>query len=84
MLLDEETANAYNRVCAAFYQAQTDYEMANGAKWTPDRPLTLSVEKEDLEVWNSMAGVLEALNKFNQFHPVDYGQPTEDFLIPLD
>ena len=84
LLLDERTADAYNRVTAAFFRAQEDYEKEKGVKWTPDKTLSIDCEPDDLQVWNHMEGVFRALNEFNQFFPVDYGQPTDDFLIPLD
>lgn len=83
LLLDESTADAYNRVASEFRAAQFRHKDKYGVDWTPDMPLELNVEQQDLETWNAMAGVLEALNEFNKFHPVDYGEPTEDCLIPV-
>lgn len=83
LLLDERTADAYNRVAAEFRAAQLRYKEKTGSDWTPNLPLELNVEKQDLETWNAMAGVLEALNEFNKFHPVDYGELTEGCLVPV-
>lgn len=83
LLLDEQTAAAYNRVCDEFHDAQMRYREETGSDWTPDLPLVMDFEPNDLAIWNAMAGVLEALNEINKFHPVDYGEITEGYLVPL-
>lgn len=72
--MSEETANAYNRVADAFAEIPQDHDFK--------KPFELKVSREDMDIWNALADIINALIRLNG-GSLDYTEeetPTNHFI----
>lgn len=65
LILEDEIAEAYNRVAAEFIEAQVRHEQIRGVKWNPDEPLLMKTNDKDQEAYKKVGDVIRLLCEIN-------------------
>jgi hypothetical protein len=65
LVLEDKIAEGYNRITDAFLAAQKLFKEEYGVNWTPDIPLEMVFEQEDMDSYNKVGRIINLLVEIN-------------------
>lgn len=65
LVLEDKIAEGYNRITDAFLNAQKLFREQHGVQWTPDLPLEMEFEQEDMDAYNQIGRIINLLVEIN-------------------
>ena len=65
LVLEDKIAEGYNRITDAFLTAQKLFKEQYGVNWTPDLPIELEFEKEDMVAYDNVGRIINLLVEIN-------------------
>lgn len=83
--LEDSVAESYNRAVDAFLEAQQHFLDRMGHQWNPNHPLEIDINNVDVQAFNNVAGIINALSVANGGGlDIPEEDITSDHLIKVD
>jgi hypothetical protein len=84
LVLEDDVADAFNRMQDAWFDAQKNHKEKIGTEWNPAEPLLIDCAREDTDVWNKIGSLINLLIEINggSLH-IPEEEMTSDYLVKL-
>lgn len=84
LILEDDVADAYNRMQQAWFDAQENHRETHGTHWDPKTPLWIEFADEDKVIWDKIGHIINLLVELNGGGiTMPEEEMTSDFLVKL-